>query len=138
MDVCPVLAIYPADKLPAKWQHYEEINREYFEGGDQDAVAELGAAQGSANLSDTETSNTLHRIAIVGSGPDGMYACEHLLERRDLNVEIDIFDRLPTPWGLVRAGVAPDHPEKKLVASRPFEHFLRNPRVRFFGNVEVG
>ena len=78
------------------------------------------------------------RVAIVGCGPAAMYAAEHLLEERGLDVEVDIFERLPTPWGLVRAGVAPDHPEKKRVTDRLFDYFLKHPRVRFFGNVEVG
>ena len=52
-------------------------------------------------------------IAIVGTGPAGMYATGFLLEQREFSVRIDLFDRLPTPWGLVRAGVAPDHPEKE-------------------------
>jgi ferredoxin--NADP+ reductase len=62
----------------------------------------------------------------------------HLLETSGLASDIDIFERLPNPWGLVRAGVAPDHPEKKLVADRLFDFYLKDPRVRFFGNVEVG
>ena len=78
------------------------------------------------------------RAAIVGAGPAGLYAAEKLLSRRDLNVEIDLFDRLATPWGLVRAGVAPDHPEKKLVIDRQFDFYLKNPRVQFIGNVEIG
>ena len=78
------------------------------------------------------------RVAIVGSGPAGMYSLEHLLEKRDLQVEVDVFERLPVPWGLVRFGVAPDHPEKKLVADRLFSYFLGRPNVRFFGNVEIG
>ncbi|MEJ0026337.1 MAG: FAD-dependent oxidoreductase [Rhizomicrobium sp.] len=78
------------------------------------------------------------RVAIVGAGPAGLYAAAQLLERRDLNIEIDLFERLATPWGLVRAGVAPDHPEKKLVIDRQFDFYLRNARVRFIGNVEIG
>lgn len=77
-------------------------------------------------------------IAIVGSGPAGMYAVEHLLEQRRQAVRVDVYDRLPTPWGLVRSGVAPDHPEKKLVAERLFRYALQDERVRFFGNVELG
>ena len=79
-----------------------------------------------------------YRVAIVGTGPAGMYACEHLLEERDLDVEVDLFERLPTPWGLVRAGVAPDHPEKKRVVDRLFDYFLRHDKVRLLGNVDVG
>jgi ferredoxin/flavodoxin---NADP+ reductase len=78
------------------------------------------------------------RIAVVGTGPAGMYAVGHILEARGPNIEVDLFERLPTPWGLVRAGVAPDHPEKKLVISRQFEFFLKSPRVHFFGNVDIG
>ena len=55
------------------------------------------------------------RVAIVGSGPAGFYAAEKLLKAPDLTVEIEMFERLTTPWGLVRAGVAPDHPNIKAV-----------------------
>lgn len=79
-----------------------------------------------------------YRVAVVGSGPSAMYAAEHLLENRGTSFEVDIFERLPTPWGLVRAGVAPDHPEKKLIADRLFSYILDRSEVRFFGNVEVG
>ncbi|MBV7477634.1 FAD-dependent oxidoreductase [Pseudomonas sp. PDM31] len=78
------------------------------------------------------------RVAIVGAGPSGLYAVQHLLERHDLDVRIDIYERLPTPWGLVRAAVAPDHPEKKLVIDRLFSALLKHPCVRFFGNVAIG
>lgn len=78
------------------------------------------------------------RIAVVGSGPAGLYALEHLLNRRDIAVEVDVLERLPTPWGLVRAGVAPDHPEKKLIVDRHYTHFFNDPRVSFLGGVDVG
>ncbi len=78
------------------------------------------------------------RIAVVGTGPAGMYAAEHLIEDRNLDVEVDLYERLPTPWGLIRGGVAPDHPEKKLVVERLFDYFLKHPGVRYFGNVEIG
>jgi ferredoxin/flavodoxin---NADP+ reductase len=78
------------------------------------------------------------KVAVIGSGPAGMYAIQHLLEQSLFDVEIDLFERLPTPWGLVRAGVAPDHPEKKLIADRLFRFFLKRDNVRFFGNVEIG
>jgi ferredoxin--NADP+ reductase len=77
-------------------------------------------------------------VAVVGAGPAGVYAIEHLLEQRTREVQIDLYDRLPTPWGLVRSGVAPDHPEKRRVIDRLFAHVLDSPRVRFFGNVDVG
>jgi ferredoxin--NADP+ reductase len=76
------------------------------------------------------------RVAVVGSGPAGFYAAGQLLAH-DPPVEVDMFDRLPTPWGLVRLGVAPDHPKIKSV-SRAFEKIALRPGYRFFGNVDVG
>ena len=76
------------------------------------------------------------RVAVVGSGPAGFYATGQLLAH-DPPAEVDLFDRLPTPWGLVRLGVAPDHPKIKSV-SRAFEKIAQRPGFRFFGNVEIG
>jgi len=76
------------------------------------------------------------RVAVVGSGPAGFYAAGFLLDA-DVPVEVDMIERLPTPWGLVRLGVAPDHPKLKTV-SRAFERIAAKPGFRFFGNVEVG
>src|SRR6476619_3946341 len=76
------------------------------------------------------------RIAVVGSGPAGFYAAGALLDP-DPPVEVDMIERLPTPWGLGRLGVAPDHPKLKSV-SRAFERIAEKPGFRFFGNVEVG
>src|SRR5438128_167113 len=75
------------------------------------------------------------RVAVVGSGPAGFYAAGALLSA-DSPAEVDMFERLPTPWGLVRLGVAPDHPKLKTV-SRAFERIASKPGFRFFGNVEV-
>jgi ferredoxin--NADP+ reductase len=77
------------------------------------------------------------RVAIIGSGPSGFYAAEHLLSQDDLDVQVEMFDRLPTPFGLVRAGVAPDHPKIKSV-TRVFDKVAANPDFRFRGNVEFG
>ena len=77
------------------------------------------------------------RVAVVGSGPAGFYAAGALLASEDPRVEVDLIDRLPTPWGLVRLGVAPDHPNIKAV-SRAFEKIAAQPGFRFLGNVEVG
>jgi ferredoxin--NADP+ reductase len=76
------------------------------------------------------------RVAVVGSGPAGFYAAAALLDA-EVSVEVDMIERLPTPWGLVRLGVAPDHPKLKTV-SRAFERIASKPGFRFFGNVEVG
>ncbi len=77
------------------------------------------------------------RVAVVGSGPAGFYAADALLKSEEPVVEVDVLDRLPTPWGLVRLGVAPDHENIKAV-SRAFEKTAARPGFRFFGNVEVG
>jgi ferredoxin/flavodoxin---NADP+ reductase len=76
------------------------------------------------------------RVAVVGSGPAGFYSAGPLLSA-DPPAEVDMFDRLPTPWGLVRLGVAPDHPKLKSV-SRAFERIAEQPGFRFLGNVEFG
>jgi ferredoxin--NADP+ reductase len=76
------------------------------------------------------------RVAVIGSGPAGFYAAAALLAA-DPPAEVDMWERLPTPWGLVRLGVAPDHPKLKEV-SRVFERTALRSGFRFFGNVEVG
>ncbi len=83
------------------------------------------------------TGTTPLRVAVVGSGPAAFYAVDHFFRQAGLNVEIDMFDRLPTPYGLVRFGVAPDHPKIKSV-TKVFEKLASNPRFRFFGGVEFG
>jgi len=77
------------------------------------------------------------RVAIVGSGPAGFYAAGQLLTAKELHSEVEMFDRLATPWGLVRAGVAPDHPNIKAV-TRVYEKTAKREGFRFHGNVEVG
>jgi ferredoxin--NADP+ reductase len=83
------------------------------------------------------TDDSSVRIAVIGSGPAGFYAAGHLLKDSTVQVEVDMIERLPTPWGLVRSGVAPDHPKIKSV-SRVYEKTAAHPRFRFFGNVELG
>jgi ferredoxin--NADP+ reductase len=77
------------------------------------------------------------RVAVVGSGPSGFYAAEHLQQQTDLAVQIDMYDRLPTPFGLVRGGVAPDHQKIKSV-TRVYDRIAAHPEFRFYGNVELG
>jgi ferredoxin--NADP+ reductase len=77
------------------------------------------------------------RVAVVGSGPAGFYTADALLKSDDPPVEVDVIDRLPTPHGLVRLGVAPDHENIKAV-SRAFEKTAARSGFRFFGNVEIG
>lgn len=78
-----------------------------------------------------------YRIAVVGAGPAGFYTAGALLDRLGENVSIDIIERLLAPYGLVRYGVAPDHPNIKAV-TRVYEKVALNERVRFLGNVTVG
>jgi ferredoxin--NADP+ reductase len=77
------------------------------------------------------------RVAIVGAGPSGFYAAEHILKDEATHAQVDLFDRLPTPYGLVRGGVAPDHPKIKSVI-RVYEKTAAREGFRFFGNVKVG
>ena len=77
------------------------------------------------------------RVAVVGAGPAGMYAAGHLLANSELDVHVDVFEKLPTRWGLVRAGVAPDHPNIKSV-TRIYETTAEHPNFTYFGNVELG
>jgi ferredoxin--NADP+ reductase len=77
------------------------------------------------------------RIAVIGSGPAGFYAAGHLLKDPGERIEVDMIERLPTPWGLVRSGVAPDHPKIKSV-TRVYEKTAAHPRFRYFGNVTFG
>ncbi len=77
------------------------------------------------------------RIAIIGSGPAGFYTADHLLKKQDLTVTVDMYDRLPTPYGLVRFGVAPDHEKIKNV-TRVFDKVAAKDAFRFFGNVDIG
>ncbi len=80
-----------------------------------------------------------YKIAIVGAGPAGYFAAQALqnLQTEELQFSIDMIERLPTPWGLVRSGVAPDHPKIKTV-SKVFEKVANVPNFRLFGNIELG
>ncbi len=80
-----------------------------------------------------------YKIAIVGAGPAGYFAAQALqnLQTEELQFSIDMIERLPTPWGLVRSGVAPDHPKIKTV-SKVFEKVANEPNFRLFGNIELG
>lgn len=77
------------------------------------------------------------RVAIIGSGPSAFYAAEALLKSTEPLYEVDMYERLPTPHGLVRGGVAPDHPKIKTV-TKVYDKTASNPRFRYYGNVELG
>ena len=79
-----------------------------------------------------------YKVAIVGAGPSGYFTAQALQNAvsEDRNFQIDLIERLPTPWGLVRSGVAPDHPKIKSV-SKVFEKVAAEPNFRLFANVEL-
>ncbi len=88
-------------------------------------------------MSEVDTGDARVRVAIIGSGPAGSYAAGRLLSHSADELHVDLFERLPTPWGLVRAGVAPDHPKIKSV-TRVYERTAEHARLRYYGNVEFG
>ncbi|MBF4161505.1 FAD-dependent oxidoreductase [Nocardioides acrostichi] len=76
-------------------------------------------------------------VAVIGAGPAGLYLTDALLRHEGREVRVDVFDRLPTPFGLLRYGVAPDHLKMKALA-KPLAKVVADPRVRFIGNLEIG
>ncbi|MFE3959876.1 FAD-dependent oxidoreductase [Nocardia sp. NPDC059091] len=130
VDACPVDAIFSEDDLLASLARFSDINAAYFQRHPLESNFEPLVAPSRA----PKELGTL-RVAIVGAGPAACYAAEELLRRAD--VEVELFDRLPTPYGLVRAGVAPDHPGTKSVAGL-FESAFRREALQYRLNVEVG
>ena len=130
VDACPVEAIFSEDDLTASLARFRDINAEYFQRHPLESNFDplVTPSRPPKEL------GTL-RVAIVGAGPAACYAADELLRRAD--VEVEMFDRLPTPWGLVRAGVAPDHPGTKSVSSM-FESAFRRETLQYRLNVEVG
>src|SRR5260221_6927274 len=88
-------------------------------------------------MSQLGTAETPLRVAIIGSGPSGFYAAEWLFRQPSMVVMVDMFDRLPTPHGLVRGGVAPDHPKIKSV-SKIYDKTASNPTFPFYVYVDLG
>lgn len=130
LDECPVSAIFPDDVLPAHFGRYAEINELYYRKYPMDQSLPPYVPE-----TPLRTDLGTMRVAIVGSGPASMYAARDLLTHS--NVEVEVFERLPTPFGLVRAGVAPDHPGTKEVADM-FRWTINKPAFRFHLNVEIG
>ncbi|MGX1809161.1 FAD-dependent oxidoreductase [Nocardia sp. NPDC055321] len=128
-EACPVDAVFAEDELPDVLGEFTEINAAYFRRHPLTEAAPVSApARVPKELGPL-------RVAIVGAGPAAFYTAEELLRR--CSTEIDIFDRLPTPWGLLRSGVAPDHQSTKAVAKR-FESVLRRDCVDLHLDTEVG
>lgn len=129
IDACPVGAIYYEDDLPDSQLQFRAINAEYFvrhplETQQHPAVVKHGRIEPGSL-----------RVAIVGAGPAACYAADALIDVD--GVEVSVFERLPTPFGLVRSGVAPDHQRTKSVVS-VFERAMSSNRLAAYLNVEVG
>ncbi|MER5371232.1 FAD-dependent oxidoreductase [Streptomyces sp. NPDC002722] len=137
-DACPVDAIFPVDSLPASQAGYAAINEAYF-AGQEPGPDSTGPNFHHWNAPSFERSLPSDfapiRVAVVGTGPAGMYAAEDLLLHT--NAEVTLVDRLPVAGGLVRYGVAPDHPATKKVGDT-FARFHDHPRVRMHLGVEIG
>ncbi|WP_369213206.1 FAD-dependent oxidoreductase [Streptomyces flavofungini] len=137
-DACPVDAIFPVDRLPAAQREYAAINAEYF-SGEEPAPEPAGPnfhAWGEPSFPRVLPADFAPlKIAVVGTGPAGMYAAQDLLLHT--GAEITLIDRLPVAGGLVRYGVAPDHPATKRVGDT-FARFHAHPRVRMHLGLDVG
>ncbi len=131
VTACPADAIVPHTTLTAAQQPFLAINAEYFEVFPHSDRTPLALVHPQRRLTRTGP----FRVAVVGAGPAGMYAADELLKHPEISV--DVFDRLPTPYGLVRAGVAPDHQSTKQV-EKLFAQIESQPGFRYFLGVEVG
>ncbi|MFD0023023.1 FAD-dependent oxidoreductase [Streptomyces sp. NPDC058382] len=136
-DACPVDAVFPVDSLFGAQKEYAGINAAYFEDREPEPAAGPNFhAWGEPSFPRSLPSDFAPiRVAVVGTGPAGMYAAEDLLLHT--NAEVTLVDRLPVAGGLVRYGVAPDHPATRK-AGETFARFHTHPRVRMHLGVEVG
>jgi ferredoxin--NADP+ reductase len=128
VDACPVEAIKPDYELESTEEPYLEINSAYFERHPEPDVEPLASG-------DTKYDHAGLRVAVVGTGPAAFYAARELIERK--GVEVNMFDRMLTPYGLVRAGVAPDHQTTKSVGD-VFRSSARRKNLRITLGVEIG
>ncbi|MDV3129797.1 4Fe-4S binding protein [Mycobacterium sp. 21AC1] len=135
VSACPVGAIAPDTKLEPKSLPFIELNASFYPKRE-------GKLPPTSKLAPVIDAPVVHpraggplRVAIVGSGPAAMYAADELLTQK--GVRVNIFEKLPTPYGLVRAGVAPDHQSTKRV-TRLFDTISRLPGLKFFLNVAIG
>ncbi|CAL9348685.1 putative ferredoxin_ferredoxin--NADP reductase [Streptomyces sp. enrichment culture] len=151
-DACPVDAVFPVDGLTGGQREYADINAAYFASPETESQAKTGAESPTASEG-ADFGPNFHawgkpafdrvlpsdfrplRVAIVGTGPAGMYAAEDLLLHT--RAEVTLVDRLPVAGGLVRYGVAPDHPATKKIGD-VFARFHTHPRVRMHLGLEVG
>lgn len=135
VSACPVGAISPDTKLEPEQLPFVELNAAFYPKRE-------GKLPPTSKLAPVLDAPVVHArpagpltVAIVGSGPAAMYAADELLTQQ--GVRVNVFEKLPTPYGLVRAGVAPDHQKTKAV-TRLFDKIAARPGFTFFLNVEVG
>ncbi|GAB08176.1 putative ferredoxin--NADP(+) reductase [Gordonia araii NBRC 100433] len=129
-DACPVNAIFPADNLGERDKIFVDINADYYKNN-----PDISSGWNDIVYPEIPRLPKGLRVAVVGTGPSGGYALRTLLHRT--RAQVTVIDKLPTPGGLVRAGVAPDHPSTKDVM-RTFDLLYRDPHVTMATNVEVG
>ncbi|HJT93946.1 MAG TPA: FAD-dependent oxidoreductase [Mycobacterium sp.] len=135
VDPCPVDAIVSDFDLTESTERYAEINAQYFADPAHQDYPDTPYGLHTPKVEVSEQGPL--RVAIVGSGPAGCYAAEQLLTSKGVEVEVHMFERLPTPWGLVRFGVAPDHQGTKSVTEL-FTHTADRAGFNFHLNVQVG
>ncbi|MBU1802585.1 MAG: FAD-dependent oxidoreductase, partial [Actinobacteria bacterium] len=128
---CPVEAIKPDSTLTPDEQPFLAINAEYYECFPHQPRPPLAIVAQQRRLAHQGS----FRVAVVGAGPAGLYTADDLLTHPEISV--DVYDRLPTPYGLVRAGVAPDHQHTKAV-EKLFRQIEEQPSFRYFLGVDVG
>lgn len=129
LDECPVEAIVPDDQLSERETRYLKINADYYSDHDVE-----GGWMTTPKKAVLPGGKSLH-VAIVGAGPAAFYAAQELLKYPE--VKVDMFDRLPTPYGLIRAGVAPDHQKTKRV-DEVFAATAAKRGFKYLLGVEVG
>ena len=136
VSACPVGAIAPDNRLESKQLPFIEINASFYPERPADVklppTSKLAPVIPAAEVHARRQPLT---VAIVGSGPAAMYAADELLTQH--GVRVNVFEKLPTPYGLVRAGVAPDHQNTKKV-TQLFDRVSRHRHFRFYLNVEIG
>ncbi len=136
VSACPVGAIAPDTRLDARQLPFVEINASFYPerpaGEKLPPTSKLAPVIPAAEVRARRRPLT---VAIVGSGPAAMYAADELLTQH--GVRVNVFEKLPTPYGLVRAGVAPDHQNTKRV-TRLFDRIAGHRHFRFYLNVEIG
>ncbi|TQL68483.1 ferredoxin--NADP+ reductase [Nocardioides albertanoniae] len=131
-EACPVNAIFPDDEVPEMFAAYTDINAAFFEFTGEQEMPAPAPPRGAKIDGDTPL-----KVAVVGAGPAGWFVADDLATTRRCDVEITVIDRLSTPYGLVRYGVAPDHLDTKEIVSG-FAKTARHRRVSTRYNIEIG